>query len=175
MKNSKVPLVCLSASVALCVGVISLSASAAPRYSSMTISTTGFGELKVGMTLEEAQKALGDNLKKVSNAADAACFYTPSDEEQLVIRMRAGKVASIDTSSPSVGVTRSGIRVGDPADKPKATYGKDSSYKESNSPFDKRPVVQVGSGKVVVAMAQSDGKVDLIRVGDSSDVWGRCE
>ena len=141
----------------------------------MVISTAGFGELKIGMSLEEAQKAIGEPLRKVSSQADAACFYTPASQERLVVRVKAGKVVSVDTSSAKAGVTRSGLRVGDAADKAKTVYGKEPSYKESTSPFDKRPVVTVGSGANQVAVASRDGKVDLIRVGIASDLWGRCE
>ena len=150
-------------------------ANQAATQTAMVISTAGFGDIKIGMTLEDAQKALGEPLRKVSAQSDAACFYTPASQERLVVRVKAGKVVSVDTSSAQAGVTRSGLRVGDPADKAKSIYGKEPSYKESTSPFDKRPVVTVGGGANQVAVATHDGKVDLIRVGIASDLWGRCE
>jgi hypothetical protein len=149
--------------------------TAAPNWSSMTISTTGFGELKLGQTQEEVQKVLGESLKKVSNATDAACFFTPSSDERLVLRFKAGKLVSIDTSNSQVGVTRSGVRVGDTTEKARSVYGKDSSYRESKSPFDGRPVLAVGGGTNQVAFASNEGKIDLIRLGLAADLWGRCE
>ena len=92
-----------------------------------------------------------------------------------MVRVKGGKIVSVDTSSAQAGVTRSGLRVGDTADKAKSIYGKEPSYKETTSPFDKRPVVTVGSGANQVAVASRDGQVDLIRVGVASDLWGRCE
>ena len=145
------------------------------NQAAMVISTAGFGDLKIGMTLEDAQKALGEPLRKVSALPEAACFYTPASQERLVVRVKGGKIVSVDTSSAQAGVTRSGLRVGDTADKAKSIYGKEPSYKETTSPFDKRPVVTVGSGANQVAVASRDGQVDLIRVGVASDLWGRCE
>jgi hypothetical protein len=147
----------------------------ASNLADATISTTGFGNLKIGMNLEEAQKALGEPLKKLGTAADAACFLAPSSNERLVLRVRAGKLVSIDTSSPQVGVTRSGIRVGETLEKVRSVYGKDSSFKETKSPFDQRPVMSVGAGANQVALAFTGGKVDLIRLGASNELWGRCE
>lgn len=156
---------------------LALSAAQAQTatQAAMVISTAGFGDIKIGMTLEDAQKAIGEPLRKVSAQPDAACFYTPASQERLVVRVKAGKVVSVDTSSAQVGVTRSGLRVGDAADKAKSIYGKEPSYKETTSPFDKRPVVTVGSGANQVAVASREGQVDLIRVGVASDLWGRCE
>jgi hypothetical protein len=154
----------------------SLAVHAQPsNLADAAISTTGFGSLKIGMSLEEAQKALGEPLKKLGSAADAACFLAPASNERLVLRMRVGKLVSVDTSSDQVGVTRSGIRVGETIEKVRAVYGKDSSFKESKSPFDQRPVTTVGAGANQVALAFTNGKVDLIRLGVSSELWGRCE
>jgi hypothetical protein len=150
-------------------------AQKAPAYEGMTISTAGFGDLRVGMSIEDAQKTLGEPLKKLTSVPEAACFYTPASNERLVLRFKAAKLVSVDTSSATAGVTRSGIRVGESADKVRAVYSKEPSYKELKSPFDQRPVTVVGSGANQVALALSDGKVDLIRVGLAADLWGRCE
>jgi hypothetical protein len=166
--------------LAILVIGVSLAASsgasqAAPNWSAMTISTGGFGDLKLGQTPEEVQQVIGESLRKVSSAADASCYFTPASEERLVLRFKAGKLVSIDSSSNKVGVTRSGLRVGDTADKARGIYNKDASFKESKSPFDGRPVMAVGGGANQVAFAASEGKVDLIRLGLASDFWGRCE
>jgi hypothetical protein len=161
---------------ALSLVVASLFVQAQPsNLAEATISTTGFGNLKIGMSLEEAQKALGEPLKKLGTAADAACFLAPASNERLVLRVRGGKLVSVDTSSDQVGVTRSGIRVGETLEKVRSVYGKDNSFKESKSPFDQRPVATVGAGANQVALAFTNGKVDLIRLGASSELWGRCE
>ncbi len=153
----------------------SAAVAAAPNWGSMTISTTGFGDIKLGQTPEEVQTAIGESLKKISNAADASCYFTPTSEERLVLRFKTGKLVSIDTASSQVGVTRSGVRVGDTADKARGVYNKDSSYREAKSPFDGRPVLAVGGGANQVAFAASEGKIDLIRLGVAADLWGRCE
>jgi hypothetical protein len=145
------------------------------RLDGLVISTAGFGDLKIGMSQEEAQKALGENLRRVTANPDANCFFTPASNERLVLRIKAGKLVSVDTSSAQVGQTRSGIRVGDAADKVRSTYNKEPSYKETKSPFDQRNVTVVGGGANQVALAMSDGKVDLIRVGLAKELWGRCE
>lgn len=166
----------LFVTVALAISIISFAPlQAAPAWSTMTISTAGFGEVKLGQTQDEVQKSLGETLKKVSNATDAGCFFTPSSDERLVLRFKAGKLVSIDTASNQIGVTRSGIRVGDSTDKARGVYGKDSSFRESKSPFDGRPVLAVGGGSNQVAFASSEGKIDLIRLGVAADLWGRCE
>lgn len=163
-------------SIALSLVTASFFLHAQPsNLAEATISTTGFGNLKIGMSLEEAQKALGEPLKKLGTASDAACFLAPASNERLVLRVRGGKVVSVDTSSEQVGVTRSGIRVGETLEKVRSVYGKDNSFKESKSPFDQRPVTTVGAGANQVALAFTNGKVDLIRLGASSELWGRCE
>jgi hypothetical protein len=149
--------------------------NAAPNWSNLTISTGGFGDLKLGQTQEEVQQVIGETLRKVSSATDASCYFTPASEERLVLRFKAGKLVSIDTASNKVGVTRSGLRVGDTTDKARGIYNKDTSYKESKSPFDGRPVIAVGGGSNQVAFAATEGKVDLIRLGLAADFWGRCE
>ncbi len=159
----------------LCSTALCSVALAAPNWAGMTISTNGFGDIKIGQTQEEVQKAIGENLRKVSATADTACYFTPTSEERLVLRFKTGKLVSIDTASSQVGVTRSGLRVGDAAEKARNLYNKDTSFRESKSPFDGRPVIAVGGGANQVAFATTEGKVDLIRLGVAADLWGRCE
>ncbi len=144
-------------------------------FSNATISTSGFGDLKIGMSQDEAQRIIGEPLRRFGSSADASCFFHPASNERLVLRIKQGKLVSVDTSSPQVGVTRSGIRVGESSERVRATYSKDSSYRLTKSPFDQRPVTVVGASANQVALAMTDGKVDLIRVGVASDLWGRCE
>jgi hypothetical protein len=159
----------------VCGAAVCSATFAAPNWASMTISTNGFGDIKIGQTQEEIQKAIGENLRKVSSTADTACYFTPTSEERLILRFKTGKLVSIDTASSQVGVTRSGLRVGDAAEKARNLYNKDTSFRESKSPFDGRPVIAVGGGANQVAFATTEGKVDLIRLGVAADLWGRCE
>jgi hypothetical protein len=168
------PILKLSTALVFAVGSVCAQAQAS-NLAEATISTTGFGNLKIGMSVDEAQKALGEPLKKLGSAADAACFLAPASNERLVLRVRGGKLVSVDTSSEQVGVTRSGIRVGESMDKVRSVYGKDNSFKETKSPFDQRPVMSVGGGANQVALAFTNGKVDLIRLGAASEFWSRCE
>lgn len=90
------------------------------------LSTSGLGPLKIGMTVRQAERAIGYPLDINRNAGgpDSPCFTaTVSPNRYRVSVLGTGfRVASIDVQKRSVA-TRSGIRVGDSVAKLLATYG----------------------------------------------------
>lgn len=89
------------------------SASAAPSAPYVYVNDYGIGDLRAGMTLDEAAR-VADGIKLVAGADSTECSYLvwPSAPAGVLVMFDQGRVARIDIDS--VGVrTEAGAQVGD--------------------------------------------------------------
>ena len=93
-----------------------------PQLASARISTSSFGPIQVGMTLDQAQAAAGTALD--AGAGGSACrAYTPAGgPDGVQVFTAAGTVAGFEVTGGDVS-TLSGIKVGDSGDQVRSTYG----------------------------------------------------
>lgn len=107
------------------VDALRKAAQATPPQLSWEATLLGVGPVKLGMTLAQAEQAMGRKLVTTWPEADSAeCAYysTQPEIEGLLFMTALGKIVRYDVRNPSVRA-RSGIAVGDPVQKARAAYG----------------------------------------------------
>jgi hypothetical protein len=88
-------------------------------------TVAGVGPVKLGMTLAQAEQAMGRKLVTKwpeGDSAECAYYTTQPEVEGLLFMTALGKIVRYDVRGPNVR-TRSGIAVGDPVQKARAAYG----------------------------------------------------
>ena len=94
----------------------STSSKQANWTTSAKLSLKGFGPIKIGMTLEEARKAIVDPLKHNPEEGEECFYVTPSGiPEGLSFMVTDGRISRIDITSPAYCSMR-GARVGQTQD-----------------------------------------------------------
>ena len=97
------------------LAMMALLASAAPALAAdWTITTAGYGPVKIGMSIEEAQRALGAKLVAEGPVDEPACHYLRPEPavEGLWFMISDERVVRIEVNAPGI-TTRSGVGVGD--------------------------------------------------------------
>lgn len=86
-----------------------------------TVTETGIGPVRVGMSVAEAKRAWAGELTVLGETAP--CYYLKSDKEPSGIWFMAivGHIARVDVENPSVA-TSVGARVGDSEERIKTLY-----------------------------------------------------
>ncbi len=94
-----------------------------PGDTALTVTATGYGALRIGMTVNTAATVLGP-LEPSAVTADTSCSYVHfrNAPPGMKIMVTGGTVARIEVDSSSIP-TGLGIRVGDPEARVKAEYG----------------------------------------------------
>ena len=91
------------------------------------ISTSGYGPARLGMSVDEAARALGVKLRNVDPAIfdDPACIYVSPEPDiaGLLIMVSNGVVVRFDVSEGGSIKTRSDLGIGDLEDKVLSTLG----------------------------------------------------
>lgn len=90
------------------------------------LSSRGYGPVRVGMTLEEAQTRMGTRLKPSEDMPmDPSCDYVYSSrsDEKLSFMVQRGRIAHVSVASTTVQ-TISGVMVGESAARLKAMFGR---------------------------------------------------
>jgi hypothetical protein len=107
------------------VDALRKAAQAATAQISWEATVLGVGPVKLGMTLAQAEQAMGRTLVSTWPEADGSecAYYTAEPKiEGLLFMTAQGRIVRYDVRDPSVR-TRSGIAVGDPVHKAHAAYG----------------------------------------------------
>ena len=90
------------------------------------LTTKGYGPVKAGMTIAEAQSLLNFKLNTFENRPiDTECDYvseTGRYEEGVNYMIQEGKITRIDVSDSAI-TTKSGAKVGDSTEKLKEIFG----------------------------------------------------
>lgn len=99
------------------------TAAAAAADTAITVTSTGYGPLRIGMTVAAAAQALGSPAPSTVGL-DTACAYVHfgGAPPGMRIMVTGGTVARIEVDSSSVPTGR-GVRVGDPEYRVHELYG----------------------------------------------------
>ena len=92
---------------------------------SFSLSTDGWGPVRIGMSPSEAKHALGGTFQStLGGPHETACFLLqPSKYPHVSFMVTDGRISRIDIDTKSF-VTREGIRLGDSEAKIKHLYGR---------------------------------------------------
>jgi outer membrane protein assembly factor BamE (lipoprotein component of BamABCDE complex) len=147
------------------------AASAQNQASVYSVSYNSFANVKVGMTISEAAKALGTRLIREANQDDSCYYVTPNNNFKGVAFMMTNKrIARIDINNKSYATER-GARVGDAESRIKQLYK--GMVKVSRHPYDERGhYLQIDiKGTKYSMIFETDGKrVTSYRVGKREEV-----
>lgn len=145
-----------------------------PQLASARISTSSFGPIQVGMTLDQAQAAAGTALD--AGAGGSACrAYAPAGgPEGVQVFTAGGTVAGFEVTGGSVS-TLSGIKVGDSGDQVRSTYGaaiqSEPSAAGGGETLTFTPASAADPNRVVF-LTDASGTVRTIRSGRASGPGG---
>jgi hypothetical protein len=90
-----------------------------------TVTTAGYGPVRIGDTVQQAQKALGKKLVSDGPVDTPDCYYLRPEPavEGLWFMINNGRVVRVEVNAPGI-TTRSGLGVGAAEAEVKATLGK---------------------------------------------------
>jgi len=106
-----------------CVALACLSVGARSPSTDWTVYLRRAGPVRIGMTLPEIRRAIGDSAASADTGAE--CTYLDSDRlpEHLGFMMSDGLVVRVDVYSPSDVRTGSGAGIGDSEARVLSLYG----------------------------------------------------
>lgn len=139
------------------------------------LTTKGYGPVKAGMTIAEAQSLLNFKLNTFENRPiDTECDYvseTGRYEEGVNYMIQEGKITRIDVSDSAI-TTKSGAKVGDSTEKLKEIFGSQleiepHKYDEAGFYY----YIWENDKNYGVKFEIADDKVRQIYVGDKTIEW----
>ncbi len=154
-----------------------------PAVSSETLTSQGWGALKIGMTKDEVVAAVGDKRDPDAAGIPGDCEeYQPKNApENLWVMLEAGKLTRITLADMSKLKTDKGLGLGDTAETVKTAYGAAavaSPHKYQDKPAEyitvwdggprKEPYVQDEAARGIVYEIDGTGKVGAIHAGGPS-------
>ncbi|MEO7041140.1 MAG: hypothetical protein ABI035_02660 [Gemmatimonadaceae bacterium] len=150
------------------------AADSATARTGLTVTATGYGALRVGMTVKNAATALGSPVPSMAGL-DTACAYASFDNQPAGMRIMVvrGNVARLEVDSASIA-TGLGVRVGDPESRVKELYGsrvvvKPHKYDPTGHYLIVNPIPPTDTGYEMVFETDS-GRVTKYRVGRVPEV-----
>jgi hypothetical protein len=149
-------------------------ADSATVRTGLTVTATGYGSLRVGMTVRDAATALGSPVPSMVGL-DTACAYVKFDNQPAGMRIMVvrGNVARLEIDSASIA-TGLGARVGDPESRVKDLYGsrvvvQPHKYDPSGHYLIVNPIPPTDTGFALVFETDS-GRVTKYRAGRTPEV-----
>lgn len=83
----------------------------------------GVGPLRIGMTLEQVNKAVDEQLVQPKDKSQTDCFYASTTKpSEVFLMMLEGRLGRIDVREPGIK-TAGGVQVGDTEAKARKVYG----------------------------------------------------
>jgi hypothetical protein len=160
----RLPIACLVAALAGCATVVP---APAPGRASWALSFDRFGPVRIGMTLPEAEKALGFALT-VGSPPDApgGCFHADNAQELpgvvfMVVGDRVVRVDVVGGDHPAAG----GLRIGATEEEVRARYPSSRAapnfYDESHHDF----TLRSDDGEHALLVATDGRRIDGFRAG----------
>lgn len=140
------------------------------RPASSVVSFSGFGPVKVGMTVSQASKALGVPLVR-EQGYEEACYYVypKSGFKEVAFMVTGGRIARVDISEKGYATDR-GAKVGDTEARIKRLYR--GMVKVSKHPYVDGHYLRIDmKGGRFSIIFETDGKrVTSFRAGKAEEV-----
>ena len=150
------------------------AADSATTKTGLTVTATGYGALRIGMTVQNAATAFGSSVPSMAGL-DTACAYAKFDNQPAGMRVMVvrGEVARLEVDSASIA-TGLGARVGDPEARVKELYGsrvvvQPHKYDPSGHYLIVNPIPPTDTGYELVFETDS-GRVTKYRAGRVPEV-----
>lgn len=133
----------------------------------------GFGPVKVGMTLEQAQTALGVEFKLYDDYEGGCNYAEPlaGDPERTPgFMVNDGTIARIDISKPEYQ-TDKGAKVGDSEERIKQLYGEAVEIEQHFYIDGHYLTIKYEEGKYAMVFETDGSEVTYIRAGRMPEAW----
>lgn len=141
--------------------------------SDVTVNAMGFGPIRVGMTVAEAQRALGVPLPLLGPKMEPCYYVASNDRPGIAFMIIEGRVARVDVHQQSTVRTTEGAGIGDTEDRIHSLFqgrveGQPHKYVEGRHLM-VRPAAAADSGHRIIF--ETDGKrVTRYRAGRLPEV-----
>jgi hypothetical protein len=89
----------------------------------VVLTLTGFGPIRVGMTVEQARRVAGAPLHQAESPNEDCYYLLVEGDSSVAFMIREGRVARVDVSDPR-HATLSGLHVGDSEERAKQVYAR---------------------------------------------------
>jgi hypothetical protein len=134
----------------------------------LRLSHDRLGPVQVGMTVEQAARALGENVIEVESGSGCATYRPVSTRHAIEFRLVDGRIIAIQAEGVE---TDAGVAVGDTEDAINQAYASETVANVS-LPAVRRVLVRptTDSGHATVFVLESGGTVSRIRVGAYPEV-----
>ena len=161
------------APVAATLGLLAGLSTSGAAPVTQTLTPQGLGQVRIGMSWHQAERALGVKLTGEGASATAACWYAERSDgvdPGVAYMVDKGRITRIDIGQPSKGaspstVTAGGIGLGADVEAIRRAYGADIRLEAAEIEPDTRLVrVETSKGRGTV-LEIHDGKVTAFRSG----------
>ena len=130
------------------------------------VRADGVGPIRIGMTLEQLNKALEEKFTGPERKNEADCYYeSMTKPPKLLLMMLEGRLARIEVKEPGVK-TASGIQVGDSEAKAQKAYGarlKIEPHKYADN--GRYLTVKTSDGRRGIRFETENGKITMYYAG----------
>ncbi len=160
-------------SVLLLVGAIAACGPQAQKPAGPVVTGEGFAGVKFGMTLAQAEAALGDKLNAVGEGEGNCSYVEPQNAHKGVLFMVIdGTIARLDVQETDKIVTDTGAKIGDSESHVLGLYKGRTRVEEHKytGPEGHYVLVLGPDGKAQIVFETDGGKVVSYRAGRQPEV-----
>jgi hypothetical protein len=158
-------------SLAVIAGTLTSFAAVADKPADWQLGPNGLGPIKIGMTVEEANKASGINFRDTGLYDYESCkTFAAESLGQISLIVQDGKIATVsvyddDTvTMPSIKTSK-GIGLGDAPSAIQAAYGAPS---KTDNPYDSERLFYQEAGGLGIRFNIGEAGISQIEVGTDS-------
>ena len=140
--------------------------TAAAQPSPAVLTMTGLGPVQIGMTLAEAEQALGAGLEPIEDEACTQIRRTDGHDPQIFYMVENGRITRIDIEDGSDIKTDKGVGIGATEAEVLAAYGPGMQVMPHKyDPHGHYLVMDSADAKSAILFETSNGKVTMFRAG----------
>jgi len=100
----------------------SIPADAPPTPEALAVDAGGFGPIRIGMTVGEAEQALGDSLTLLGPKMEPCYYVVATARPGIAFMIIEGRLARLDVEQQSTVQTDAGAKIGDTEDHIRSLY-----------------------------------------------------
>jgi hypothetical protein len=145
---------------------LALTRSSVQANEEWIVRDDGVGPVKVGMTLPELNKVLGENHSMPKNKGDQGCFYVrPAGHAHVAFMIEDGRFVRVDVDGPGIS-TAEGIQAGDSEEHVRQVYGGRAKVEAHHYiPGGHYLTVRSGDGRYAIRFETEKGKIQRFYAG----------
>jgi hypothetical protein len=159
--------------IVLLVGAVAACGPQSPKPAGPVVTAEGFAGVKFGMTVVQAEAALGDKLKSIGEGEGNCSYVEPQGTHKGMLFMVVdGTIARLDVQETAKFVTDTGAKIGDSEQRVLELYKGRTKVEEHKytGPEGHYVLVLGPDGKAQIVFETDGGKVVSYRAGRQPEV-----